>query len=628
MIVKGLNVEKIAEAITRDLPFGIWCANFETQTVTGYNHFCELLDVATNVLSFAELPMLVREDYRNVVMLGVADFDTNSEFDLTIPTNHRWLRVKLTHFDTDSKKAYGYVVECIYEGTKNEDQARFFALFNKQTTLNHRTFDHMQEGNYAEATNKILKDIMNTLSADRISVITYDFKNKKQNCQFEVSDYGIESRLDLVKDMSLSSTPWINREMRRQESLYIYDAAQLSADYRSQLDILYCSQSQTLIIMPLSNCSEVFGYVVIDFVQKKREVSSTELEWIKSLGRFIEFSVRMSETEKTCKDNNDILKTMINFVPFGYLQLRYTYSPSGKPENIIVVRANEQFKNSIEMHELEGKTITQLFGRESEHILKRCNDIASNGDERLVDDFMYVNGHNISADVMMPNYNEFICLTSEGDSIYDMRRKKPVKIEKMEHKELITEIHQLIRTQLNAILGFAELMSVEQDVANKEKYMSIIRENAQSLLDASVLTDAMQAADAQPSSEGENEEKSAQNKRKKILVAEDTESNYMLVLYILRDTYDLVWARDGLEAVEKFEAERPDLVLMDVRMPKQSGVIATTRIREIDLDVPIVALTAFAFEDDRDKMMKAGSTDFVSKPVKSAQLKEIVSRYI
>ncbi len=93
MIVKGLNVEKIAEAITRDLPFGIWCANFETQTVTGYNHFCELLDVATNVLSFAELPMLVREDYRNVVMLGVADFDTNSEFDLTIPTYRRWLRV-------------------------------------------------------------------------------------------------------------------------------------------------------------------------------------------------------------------------------------------------------------------------------------------------------------------------------------------------------------------------------------------------------------------------------------------------------------------------------------------------------------------------------------------------------
>lgn len=116
--------------------------------------------------------------------------------------------------------------------------------------------------------------------------------------------------------------------------------------------------------------------------------------------------------------------------------------------------------------------------------------------------------------------------------------------------------------------------------------------------------------------------------KKVILVAEDTESNYMLVSYILKSEYELVWAHDGVEALEMYEARKPDLILMDVRMPRLGGLTATSRIRETDKETPIIALTAFAFESDKAKTLESGCNDFVSKPINAKLLKDVVKKYI
>lgn len=67
---------------------------------------------------------------------------------------------------------------------------------------------------------------------------------------------------------------------------------------------------------------------------------------------------------------------------------------------------------------------------------------------------------------------------------------------------------------------------------------------------------------------------------KKILVAEDTESNYLLLSIILRKEYEVHRAHDGQEAIEKFESCRPDMILMDIKMPVMDGLEATKNSSE------------------------------------------------
>lgn len=109
--------------------------------------------------------------------------------------------------------------------------------------------------------------------------------------------------------------------------------------------------------------------------------------------------------------------------------------------------------------------------------------------------------------------------------------------------------------------------------------------------------------------------------RPTILMVEDIESNYLLVSYILRDTYDLLWAHDGVEALELFRTRHVDLILMDFRMPRMGGIDTTVQIRRTDTNTPIIALTAFAFDNNRQEALRAGCTDFMAKPIDGALLK-------
>ena len=115
---------------------------------------------------------------------------------------------------------------------------------------------------------------------------------------------------------------------------------------------------------------------------------------------------------------------------------------------------------------------------------------------------------------------------------------------------------------------------------------------------------------------------------KKILIAEDNDSNYILMTYILKNHYEFVRARDGQQAVDMVETESPDMILMDLKMPVLGGLDATRVIRRSHPDIPIIALTANAFDTDREEAMAAGCTDFLSKPVSTQKCLETIAKYL
>ena len=115
---------------------------------------------------------------------------------------------------------------------------------------------------------------------------------------------------------------------------------------------------------------------------------------------------------------------------------------------------------------------------------------------------------------------------------------------------------------------------------------------------------------------------------KTILVAEDEESNFELVRIVLQKRYHLVRARNGIQAVTKSEDEKPDLILMDIRMPGMDGLDATRIIKEVNSNIPIIALSAYAFEENIREAKAAGCDDFLAKPFRVEDLIEIIKKYI
>jgi CheY-like chemotaxis protein/HPt (histidine-containing phosphotransfer) domain-containing protein len=122
-------------------------------------------------------------------------------------------------------------------------------------------------------------------------------------------------------------------------------------------------------------------------------------------------------------------------------------------------------------------------------------------------------------------------------------------------------------------------------------------------------------------------------KRITILIAEDNTVNMLLVKSILENVLPnakLIEAENGLVAIEKFQAEHPDIIFMDIRMPEKNGYEATEHIRKLETTthVPIIALTAGAAKGEKERCLEAGMDDYVSKPVVQNTILKMVSKWL
>ena len=124
-----------------------------------------------------------------------------------------------------------------------------------------------------------------------------------------------------------------------------------------------------------------------------------------------------------------------------------------------------------------------------------------------------------------------------------------------------------------------------------------------------------------------NNDRVETSKSKTILVAEDNESNFLLVFTVLKKDYSIIRAHNGVEAIDKFKSECPDIILMDIKMPERDGLTATRKIRGYDTRIPIIALSAFAFETDKQEAISAGCNDYITKPVDFNLLRATLKRH-
>jgi len=118
---------------------------------------------------------------------------------------------------------------------------------------------------------------------------------------------------------------------------------------------------------------------------------------------------------------------------------------------------------------------------------------------------------------------------------------------------------------------------------------------------------------------------------KKILVVEDNPQNMKVVLMTLKPHgYTLLQATDGEEALKVAISDNPDLIIMDVQIPKLDGLEVTRKLRQMPSfnHVPVIAVTSYAMKGDEEKAREAGCDAYLTKPVNTRQLPQIVAEML
>ena len=116
---------------------------------------------------------------------------------------------------------------------------------------------------------------------------------------------------------------------------------------------------------------------------------------------------------------------------------------------------------------------------------------------------------------------------------------------------------------------------------------------------------------------------------KKILIVEDNENNIMLFKIIIESLgYETLSARNGEEGVRMAKEQTPDLILMDIQMPVMDGISAMKALGsdERTKHIPVIALTSYAMMGDKERLLKDGFTDYISKPISNEGFVEVVEK--
>jgi CheY-like chemotaxis protein len=116
---------------------------------------------------------------------------------------------------------------------------------------------------------------------------------------------------------------------------------------------------------------------------------------------------------------------------------------------------------------------------------------------------------------------------------------------------------------------------------------------------------------------------------KEILIVEDEDYNLLLIQEILKNSYSLLSARNGMEAIE-LSKQHPNiaLVLMDIKMSGMDGVTAMIEIKKMRPQLPVLAQTAYALVEEKEQYMKKGFDGYITKPIKRDELITEVAKYV
>ena len=580
--VTDLNFNDISSEAMRSAGMGIFKKEYNNNRYIISNN--ELLGLGSNILSFDEFNNYASQDSIEPFIGGSSsdndDLGLEKVFAFEVPGKIKiWIKtISFKKETTDKGEKIVWGVFRVLDNRK-PDSAEAVDIFSniivRQKNISRFLSSFIENHDLDCTINNILMEILLLFGGSRCYIFEFDHKKVLQKLLYEVDAPGIAKENNWPPTIPLEATPYLNSMIRENKPLIISDISDYSKNDEKGSTILTEQKVKSLMIVPMPYSGGIKGYLGIDTLTEKRVWSVLEYQLLASFATMIGI----------CMDYTGMLD-MIHKLSF---ELEET---------------NNRLKDSKNQFKEQDNNYLTFVSNISYEIRTQLNAIMGFANIMSIDEKKFSKENRYFLSVIRNNSENLLNMIT---SI--LNRIKPNR-----------QTGGLVNGDKNE----TDRLSTKKELHNFDAKAETSNNNVDTLNDLNSLLSIVNSENSVVKKFGSNDK--IENDPV-ILIVEDNESNFRLLSILLKQ-YAILWAEDGVTAIDIYNKHKPDLILMDIQLPCEDGLSATKRIREVDTQTPIIAITANAMDSVRKKAFDAGCNEFLVKPVNNQLLKEIIEKYL
>lgn len=636
---------------------GWWEANFNTRQCRFSDFLCKVLGYKDDTQPFQAVYNAVRSDYRIRIEKELMALVRTSELEHTFPImgadgEYIWIHSCLESQELSDEKnpvAFGYMQ--LVENPEQGSSAVVLSRVNKQLVQAHQALDsEIQE--HRQQLDRLNNRYKMAIQATKLTVVEWDMPNHTMTFNTKYSSDFFRNNNNLLvipehlffENVHPDDMPTLQEAFRR---LFNKEEEVANAEYRI-MDITSGNYIWIHGYAVLSRCDEQgqpLGVVgaISNIDQQKR----TEIE-LKEAKEMAEEANRLKSAFLANMSHE--IRTPLNAIVGFSSILASTDEIAEKKEYLDIIESNNtlllQLINDIlDLSKIEAGTLEFIYSNvdinallseieQSSRLRLKTDQVVINFTERLPECIIHIDKNRI-LQVMTNFISNAIKFTKQGcitigyrlceNNLYFYVRDTGCGISPDKKNLVFGRFVKLNNFAQGTGLGLSICETIITRLGGR---IGVDSQEG----DGSTFwfTIPYQPIENQPSKKAIQPDKNTEihtvsRDKFTIMVAEDDASNYKLFESILSKDYHLIHAWNGQQAVDMFKEHNPNLILMDIKMPIMDGYAATAQIRTISQNVPIIAVTAFAFAEDEQRILQSGFDDFESKPIKGSTLKNKIT---
>ena len=660
---------------------GYWEANLTGKSCYFSELLCKIFRMKSPYITFRELSAYFNDDYIVLFQNLIASLLNDEIHELLLPPtyfnkyvatglNGRLIRtglIRRTVLEDGSVKCFGYLQlidkrDAEHRVLKLENKMN--SLINQLNSLSVSLQNFLTKHDPLAVTEDIMRKVLNNFNGSRVYIFQFNEDASLQSCTHEVVAQGISSEKNWLQNIPTKDTRWLYEELASGRPVILNSLDDIPVQGEVERNMLESQDICSMMLAPMYSGKRMIGYMGIDLVCVPRKWTNEDYLWLLSLANIIAICTELynqkkqSDEDKKYAENNDRLKSA--FLANMSHEIR-------TPLNSIIGFSELLAETDDAEEKKEYASIIQSSNNLLLQLINDIIDISKIESNRL--DFIYsdvdVNAilRELTADLKLRLKDKDIEVCLElglpDCTVYSERnRLMQVIVNLLSNAAKFTEqgkitIGYILRDGMLEFFVQDTGMGIPKDKQSQlfgrfKKLNSVAQGSGLGLFISKTIVERLGGTIQAESEEGVGSvfrfsipykvSKTSSAKRKAtnpvivkkdvlsdkpiLLVAEDTLPNYKLIEAMLRKEYELVHAKNGLEAVTLFKEKHPALVLMDIKMPEMDGIEALKGIRDLSPDFPVIAVTAYAFEENIREIMNSGFNDYLIKPIRCSALKE------